>query len=697
MIPIRLEMWDFTSYAHAVIDFTKFDVALIVGALEGNTYVSNGVGKSNIFEAIRFVLFNKCRFSSKEKVVRRGRVQCKVEYIFEMDGSKYKVVRTLNKKSGIVGLVFYKQDDDDWNSGGYTCDTPTATTDKIEKVIGMSYDTFINSICFRQNDVYGFAGARAAKRKEILKEVLRIEIWDELQEIAKKYEKILCDQENVLSDRIDALDGIEKEYGVVCKQLNDIVVLSESLNENIEKTEKEVEKYNINQDIGKRLDDINNLLNKMVIKKDGMQSQVKANNKDIANAQNDCNNLENRLKDYAKDVAIVNCKIRDKALRILNESIDIKYSNEILDKKALDLQKEQQELNKIDIQLSQFVDLESGTECPTCLTVLSEDIINRRSEKTESLKNIKKEKEKTISLLKNTIAECQKAIRKADESAVEIERTELIIAKRMAVVSDALEKNDRIKEEFSKMSEERKALKEEKDTLSKLDVAKMLEEKDKLSSKLHSMRQKLIELSAKRGHLKAKSEELELKISEKNTLIEQKEKILDDIDVYSRVGKSFGKDGIQAIIMENITEDLKRYTNAILKSICNEPMGIDFVTQRQATNGSWKEDFELSILVDNESIDFDDLSGGVQVRVAIALRLGLSRLLMKRIGSNVRFLLLDEVDQALDMHGIEALASAIKILSKEFKILVISHNESMKEKFDHVITVIKGPDGSIIK
>jgi len=192
-------------------------------------------------------------------------------------------------------------------------------------------------------------------------------------------------------------------------------------------------------------------------------------------------------------------------------------------------------------------------------------------------------------------------------------------------------------------------------------------------------------------------EELERRNSEVQALISEKNSISDSMAVYSKLSTAFGKDGIQAIIMENITEDLRQYANSILRNIYYKPMSVDFVTQRQTGTGTWREDFDIIINIDNELYDFEDISGGEQVRISIALRLALSQLLMRRVGSNVRFLLFDEVDQSLDKHGLEALSEAIAELSKEFKILVISHSDYMKEKFEHIITVHMGPTGSVLR
>ena len=57
MIPLKLHMKNFTSHSNSILDFTRFDAALIVGSHKGNPDISNGVGKSAIFNAIRWGIF----------------------------------------------------------------------------------------------------------------------------------------------------------------------------------------------------------------------------------------------------------------------------------------------------------------------------------------------------------------------------------------------------------------------------------------------------------------------------------------------------------------------------------------------------------------------------------------------------------------------------------------------------------------
>jgi len=733
MIPIKLTMENFISHMHSEIDFTQFNVALVVGASNNNTKIANGVGKTSIFDAIRFALYGKVRFSKKEKVIKRGKASCKVTFMFSTDNDIYKVERSMSKKTGLIDVNFYKRENREWIHEGYTCDTPTATTTKIESIIKMSHDTFVSCIYFRQNDISGFAGAKPSKRKEILKEVLQIGFWDELQETAKKYEKDLIDRRKVVIDRLESLENIEKQHeeiknelAIIISKLNqakdDIIKREISLKENdkkISKLEKILSKEEnglSRRDLEKKLNDISIKAEGVKSKRDAIKREVQKNNEEIVNAQNDCKFLDEKLLNLSKTVLAVEHPNRDKA-----ESIFRALCNEVVPTPMVtptDLKNKKDEYNKynrnLDLLHSQYTELTSlkpGEECPICLAKISNptDVAKRRETKQKFLQNQLTELEQKIAEINKSIQKEEDLLSEANNAIVEIERLELVIAKRLAVKSSATERNNQLREKFNILANEWNILKEERERVGSIlnalvnvdscqqELNDALERKDKLSENLLKLREEVVDFSVKQGHFEANLEEIERKMSEKQTLSTQKAHLTTDIEVYSEVSKAFGKDGIQAIVMENVTEDLRKYTNSILKCICSEPMSIDFVTQRQTGTGTWKEDFNILIMIGNDEMDFDDLSGGEQVRVSIALRLALSKLLMQRIGSNIKFLLLDEVDQTLDGQGVDVLADAISTLSREFKIMLISHNEAMKEKFEHVITVFKGSGGSVIR
>ena len=76
--------------------------------------------------------------------------------------------------------------------------------------------------------------------------------------------------------------------------------------------------------------------------------------------------------------------------------------------------------------------------------------------------------------------------------------------------------------------------------------------------------------------------------------------------------------------------------------------------------------------------------------MSLALRIALSDLSSRYGGSHLEFLLLDEVNSPLDRYGVETLfVSVIRSLESQYKMLVITHDETLKEKFENTINVTK--------
>ena len=84
MVPVYLLLENFMSHARSELDFTQFDMALIVGMENGDPDASNGIGKTAIFDAIRWALYGKHRFRTKKRVVKRGKVACSVTFVFQL-------------------------------------------------------------------------------------------------------------------------------------------------------------------------------------------------------------------------------------------------------------------------------------------------------------------------------------------------------------------------------------------------------------------------------------------------------------------------------------------------------------------------------------------------------------------------------------------------------------------------------------
>jgi DNA repair exonuclease SbcCD ATPase subunit len=172
MIPKYLLLENFMSHIRSEVDFTSFSSALIVGEEDGNLDISNGIGKTALFSGIAWVLYNKSRFSSVKKVIKRGRASCSGTFIFELEGVTYKVFRKISHRSQSQEVSLFIKEGNKWKDN--SSDTPSGTSKKVADLVGLSYETFVNSVYFRQFDIARFASATASQRKDILKEILNI-------------------------------------------------------------------------------------------------------------------------------------------------------------------------------------------------------------------------------------------------------------------------------------------------------------------------------------------------------------------------------------------------------------------------------------------------------------------------------------------------------------------------------------------
>jgi exonuclease SbcC len=156
---------------------------------------------------------------------------------------------------------------------------------------------------------------------------------------------------------------------------------------------------------------------------------------------------------------------------------------------------------------------------------------------------------------------------------------------------------------------------------------------------------------------------------------------------------------IPIMIMEGAVPTLEAATNSILEKISPSGMRIRLETQK-ALKSSDKIGETLDILVRDVFGEkpYENYSGGEKFRLDLALRFGLSQLLMHRAGSRMETLIIDEGLGSLDGDGLALLRECLSKLETSFGlILVISHVEEIQGTFEQQIMVEKNAIGSEIK
>ena len=166
-----------------------------------------------------------------------------------------------------------------------------------------------------------------------------------------------------------------------------------------------------------------------------------------------------------------------------------------------------------------------------------------------------------------------------------------------------------------------------------------------------------------------------------------------DREVYETLTTAFGKDGIQALIIENAIPEIESEANRILARLTDNRTQVAIESLRDLKKGGTRETLDIKISDELGERSYELYSGGEAFRINFALRIALARLLACRAGTRLRTLILDEGFGTQDAEGLEHLIEAIQTISDDFdKVLVITHVDELKNAFPVRIHVTKHPD-----
>ncbi|MDO8530971.1 MAG: SbcC/MukB-like Walker B domain-containing protein, partial [Dehalococcoidia bacterium] len=175
------------------------------------------------------------------------------------------------------------------------------------------------------------------------------------------------------------------------------------------------------------------------------------------------------------------------------------------------------------------------------------------------------------------------------------------------------------------------------------------------------------------------------------------EKLRREQGAYAELAESFGKKGVQALLIETAIPEIEAEANRLLGRMTDGRMGLNLETQREKKNAKGETIETLDIRISDElgTRSYDTFSGGEAFRINVALRVALSRLLARRAGAPLPTLFLDEGFGTQDAAGREKVVDVINAIADDFRlILVITHIDELKEMFPARIEVQKTSDGS---
>ncbi|BAZ44206.1 exonuclease SbcC [Chondrocystis sp. NIES-4102] len=234
-------------------------------------------------------------------------------------------------------------------------------------------------------------------------------------------------------------------------------------------------------------------------------------------------------------------------------------------------------------------------------------------------------------------------------------------------------------------------------------IADNRQEIQTLESQIYQRRQQLDDLLSLSGRLQqtlSQIDNLELQHQEAEKQLQIYEK---QYRIYHELTLAFGKNGIQALTIENILPQLEAETNHILARLTGNQFHVQFLTQK-ATKAATKKKTKLIDTLDIVIADasgtrpYETYSGGEAFRINFSVRLALAKLLAQRSGTSLQMLIVDEGFGTQDAEGCNRLVAAINAIASDFAcILTVTHMPQFKEAFQTRIEVYKDQTGSSLR
>ena len=216
MKPIRLELKEFGPYKNEIIEWDKIinePIFLITG--------KTGSGKSTLFDAITYALYNKTTggkdIASLRTKTALDKDKTQVNFDFELSGKKYRIERILaylkagnkNLTSGKVALMQYNDE-----KLVVIASKEQEVKEKVEELIGLDDKQFCQIIILPQGKFKEFLLSKSSEKKETLRSLFNTYFYqkfvEQLQEQAKKLDSSHKQKEKELITRFEQFD-IEEE------------------------------------------------------------------------------------------------------------------------------------------------------------------------------------------------------------------------------------------------------------------------------------------------------------------------------------------------------------------------------------------------------------------------------------------------------------------------------------------------------
>jgi exonuclease SbcC len=667
-----IELGNFLSHSDTKLNFGN-GVTVFVGP--------NGSGKSSIIDAITYTLFGQHSRKSAKSLIRRGENQGYAKINFSINEKMLQATRKINLK-GTLSSQFLEKKGSEWIpiAEGERKQFRESMTRVIENYIGLDFEKLKIASIVQQGELNSIIKAKPKEFKELINAVIgidKLDVSSENMKIGLKNFREKIQKELGYDD--SHIDIIQNEIDKQELEIKENHPLKEKLEKEQLKQKKEI--LTLKQKIETELPKIDKL-KQLESRKEEL---VKYAKEAISSIREDILEKEKKIHDCEGCFEYLNDKNSvEKSLQIIESDIE-KTEEEIQTYKMKVISLKEQQ------SLAEKLHLKDG-KCPVCDSKV--DHLNPLFQE-EHLRDEQSFLRKKIKSLENENEMYEKKKQEFSNKFQQITNAEAVLH---AHSINKKEQIDSIKQEISnqKSNIERIPINIGEgmlvevasiDSHSKLLYEKIMSlEKDvkdfnqnvfaKLKNSLDYTQQELSIVDQKLGGVLEKIRNAEELVNKNNLVLKELHFVKDYVLQLNKIHTNvFNRDGPVAISLRSwalntISSQASEYLNMLNTKI-----------QRIELSERYRN-VSIKCYTKNTILDLESLSGGEQVSIALALRLGMAQLLGT---SNLNFIILDEPTMYLDEERRRALVKVLSQLSdfsnstNPMQFIIITHDAEIFE------------------
>ncbi len=667
-----IELGNFLSHSDTKLEFYD-GVTVFVG--------NNGAGKSSIIDAITFALFGKHSRKTNKSLIKRGTTQGFAKINFTINGKELQAERKIDVKGGLAAQ-FSEKSNGEWLqiAAGERKQFGESMTHEVEKKIGLEFEKLKIASIVQQGELNSIIKAKPKEFKELLNAIIGIDKLDVASDAMKLVNKNF--REKIRQDigyddtHIEILNlDLEKYHN----ELEKSKPLKGKLSSKREKSEKEL--LVLTEKLERETPKLDKLKQLELRKKELREYAKEA----ILEIKNEIEEKERKILDckgcfeyvgLAKDLQIKLEKeeftIKDSLKRLqkltnlkasLVEKQSLASKLKLKDNKCPVCDSKVSKLNPLFQEEHLKQELEKNEEVTT---TLQKDIKLFEKNRFEFSEKLQKAKESQATLRAHSIkdqADLKKIQKDIEDKKVNVKKVPLIISTGNLVEVAQLDSHSKMLfENISQLELETKGFAEVNFVNLKESISEKQDELSRIDQEIGAITEKISEAEQQIKFLKKAISEVKVV----RDYVEELDTIQTNI---------FNRDGAVATSLRSWALNTISVKASEYLALLNTKIQRIFLSEKI-------RDVVITCYSRNEVLELESLSGGEQVSVALALRLGMANLLG---ASHLNLIILDEPTTHLDAERRKSLVAVLSQLSNitnvgaPMQFIIITHDSEIFE------------------